>query len=326
MYRYIITHKGYIFNSFLQFLNVYGSIIMGLKINEKSRYVKIEGLEYFDISQIFDCGQSFRFDAVKESEHENEFSGVAFGRFVSFAQDGDTLYIYGTDEREFDTLWRRYLGLDLDYSAIRKDIAEHCSSPVMREAMEAGHGIRILRQDPFETVVSFIISQNNNIPRIKKIIENLSRECGEPIELDEELEKHVSGSSSLCAFPTAQAIASIGKEGLFDLRTGFRAGYIADAVERILDRRLDLDALKKYESNDQVMQELCTVRGIGPKVASCITLFGLERYSSFPIDVWIKRVMQKYFPDVPEKFDPKEYFGAYAGIAQQYLFYYERFQ
>ena len=299
---------------------------MLLKTIEKNRYIKIEELENFDISQIFDCGQSFRFDKVKGSVHEKEFSGIAFGRFVSFAQDGDTLYIYGTDEHEFNTLWRRYLGLDIDYGAIRKDIEEHCPSSVMREAMEIGRGIRILRQDPFETVVSFIISQNNNIPRIKKIIENLSRECGVPIALDEELEKHVSEVSSLCAFPTAKSIASIGKEGLFELRTGFRAGYIADAVERILDGRLDLDALKNYESNEQVMQELCTVRGIGPKVASCISLFGLERYSSFPIDVWIKRVMQKYFPEVPEKFDPKEYFGAYAGLAQQYLFYYVRFQ
>ena len=299
---------------------------MSLKTVEKNRYIKIGGLEYFDISQIFDCGQSFRFDEVKESGHEKEFSGVAFGRFISFAQDGDTLYIYGADEREFDTLWRRYLGLDVDYGAIRRDIAEHCPSPVMRDAMETGRGIRILRQDPFETVVSFIISQNNNIPRIKKIIENLSRECGETIEIDERMEKHVSGVSSLCAFPSAEAIAKIGKDGLFALRTGFRAGYIADAVERIIDGRLDLEALKKCESNEQVMQELCTVRGIGPKVASCISLFGLERYSSFPIDVWIKRVMQKYFPDVPESFDPKEYFGKYAGIAQQYLFYYERYQ
>ncbi|MBE6549997.1 MAG: DNA-3-methyladenine glycosylase 2 family protein [Ruminococcaceae bacterium] len=299
---------------------------MSLKTVEKDQYIKIDGLEYFDISQIFDCGQSFRFDEVKESGHEKEFSGVAFGRFVSFAQDGDTLYIYGADEREFHTLWKRYLGLDIDYGAIRRDIAKHCPSTVMRDAMETGRGIRILRQDPFETVVSFIVSQNNNIPRIKKIIENLSRECGEPIEVSEEMEKHVSGVSSLCAFPTAEAINSIGKEGLFELRTGFRAGYIADAIERIIDGRLDLEALKKCESNEQVMQDLCTVRGIGPKVASCISLFGLERYSSFPIDVWIKRVMQKYFPDVPEKFDPKEYFGAYAGIAQQYLFYYERYQ
>ncbi len=299
---------------------------MDLQTVEKDQYIKIDGLDFFDIGQIFDCGQSFRFDEVKESEHEKEFSGVAFGRFVSFAQDRDTLYIYGTDEREFNMIWRRYLGLDIDYGEIRKDISEHCSSAVMRDAMETGRGIRILRQDPFETVVSFIISQNNNIPRIKNIIENLSRECGRVIEIDECMEKHMSGVSSLCAFPTAEAIASIGKDGLFALRTGFRAGYIADAVERIIDGRLDLEALKKCESNEQVKQELCTVRGIGPKVASCITLFGLERYSSFPIDVWIKRVMQKYFPEVPEKFDPKEYFGAYAGIAQQYLFYYERFQ
>ncbi len=297
---------------------------MRLDIEKKEKYIKIGGLEYFDVSQIFDCGQSFRFDTVPESRHEKEFSGVAFGRFVSFAQDGDTLYIYGTSENDLD-LWLNYLGLDIDYGEIRADIASHCKSDIMLEAMETGKGIRILRQEPFETVVSFIISQNNNIPRIKKIIEDLSRACGAPIELDEELERHVSGASSLCAFPTAQAISELGKDGLFALKTGFRAGYIADAVERILDGRLDLDELKADRSNERVMSELCSVRGIGPKVASCISLFGLERYSSFPVDVWIKRVMQKYFPEVPESFDPKEYFGSYAGIAQQYLFYYERF-
>lgn len=298
---------------------------MILDIEKKEKYIKICGLEYFDVSQIFDCGQSFRFDSVPESRHEKEFSGVAFGRFVSFAQDKDTLYIYGASENEL-ALWLNYLGLDVDYGEIRDDIASHCKSDIMLEAMETGKGIRILRQDPFETVVSFIISQNNNIPRIKKIIEDLSRACGAPIELDEGLERHVSGASSLCAFPTAQAISELGKDGLFALKTGFRAGYIADAVERILDGRLDLEALKECESNEKVMRELCTVKGIGPKVASCIALFGLERYSSFPVDVWIKRVMQKYFPEVPEGFDPKEYFGSYAGIAQQYLFYYERFQ
>ena len=292
---------------------------MSLQTVEKDQYIKIDGLEYFDIGQIFDCGQSFRFDEVKESEHEKEFSGVAFGRFVSFAQDRDTLYIYGTDEREFNTIWLRYLGLDLDYGEIRKDISEHCSSAVMRDAMETGRGIRILRQDPFETVVSFIISQNNNIPRIKKIIENLSRECGRPIEIDECMEKHVSGVSSLCAFPTAEAIASIGKDGLFALRTGFRAGYIADAVERIIDGRLDLDTLDG--TTDECAQKLCEVKGIGPKVALCSLLFGFGKLDAFPVDVWIRRVMEKYFR---EGFTPDE-LGPYAGIAQQYLFYYERY-
>ena len=288
--------------------------------------MRIEGVEYFDIAQVFDCGQSFRFDPVKDSRHEKEFSGVAFGKFVSFAQDGDVLYIYGATEQDYNALWKSYLGLDIDYGMIRRDIAEHCKDEVMLAAMEAGRGIRILRQDPFEALVSFIISQNNNIPRIKKIIENLSRECGERIEISEAMEKHASGVSSLCAFPTVEAIQALGKDGLFALKTGFRASYIADACERVADGRLDLTALMRESSNERVMAQLCSVKGIGPKVASCVSLFGLERYSSFPIDVWIKRVMQKYFPDVPEVFDPKEYFGSYAGIAQQYLFYYERLQ
>ncbi|MBO7250202.1 MAG: 8-oxoguanine DNA glycosylase, N-terminal domain-containing protein, partial [Clostridia bacterium] len=132
-------------------------------------YVKISGVSQLDVNKIFDCGQCFRFDPVKESSHEVEFCGVAFGRFVSFAQDGDMLYVYNTDEREFEEIWSRFLALDVDYAAIAEDIAARSDNPALHRAIEYGEGIRILRQDPWETVCSFIISQNNNIPRIKKI-------------------------------------------------------------------------------------------------------------------------------------------------------------
>ena len=286
-------------------------------------FIKIEEVKDLDVGKIFDCGQCFRFDAVEQSKHEKEFSGVAFGRFVSFAQDGDTLYIYGSDAKDFESVWRRYLDLDRDYSAVNKSILSSYNSDVLAAAAEYGNGIRILSQEPFECIVSFIISQNNNIPRIKKIIESLSRKCGVQIELCEEARKHISSSSSLCSFPTADALFELGEEGLFELKTGFRAKYIFDAVSRTLDGRLSFDAIYDASDIERAIELLCEVKGIGRKVASCALLFGFEKYDAFPIDVWMKRVAEKYFSELGDSLSGKT-FGEYAGIAQQYLFYYER--
>ena len=285
--------------------------------------VRVEGLQNFDIGKIFDCGQCFRFDAVEKSSHQKEFSGVACGRFVSFAQDENTLYIYGSTQDEYETVWKRFLAIDQDYSAIDEEILASYNSLALERAVNYGNGIRILEQDGFETVISFIISQNNNIPRIKKIIEALCARCGEPIFLSEEMKGHLSGKSSLCTFPTPKALYELGEQGLFDLKTGFRAKYIYDAVCRILDGRLDLSLIENEEDTDRAIEYLSTVKGIGRKVASCALLFGFAKYDAFPIDVWMKRVGEKYFPEQKEL--SGKYFGRYAGIAQQYLFYYERY-
>lgn len=298
-----------------------------LKISERlvgdAPVVVIEGVEGLDIEKTFDCGQCFRFDAVSESRHESEFSGVAFGRLVSFAQDGDTVYIYGSTLDDYERLWKRYLDLERDYRIIDEDIASHSSNEGLASAVEYGRGIRILAQDGFECIISFIISQNNNIPRIKKIIEALCYECGEDIEVGEEMKKHLSGRSSLCAFPTVNAIYALGERGLYDLKMGFRAKYVFDAVSQILNGSLSLDAVERARDTDEAIGMLCEVKGIGSKVASCALLFGFARYDAFPVDVWIKRVGQKYFPE--EKELSGKLFGEYAGIAQQYLFYYERY-
>jgi N-glycosylase/DNA lyase len=284
-------------------------------------YVQLDKTEYFDVSKIFDCGQCFRFDEVKNSRHECEFSGVAYGKHVAFAQDGDTLYVYNSTLDEFDRVWRRYLGLDMDYRAIEREIIETAGGEHIARAAEQGRGIRILRQEPFETLISFIISQNNNIPRIKKLIESLSARCGERIEISEAEEMHLSGVSSLCAFPDAKSIYGLGVDGLAELKTGFRAKYIHDAVSKVLSGEIDLDSLMGLSSERQV-EALCEIKGVGPKVASCVSLFGLCGYDAFPIDVWIKRVGEKRFAG--EDFSA-ERFGQYAGIAQQFLFYYERY-
>ena len=276
----------------------------------------------FDVGKTFDCGQCFRFDPVENSSHEIEYSGVAFGRLVSFGQDGNTLYIYNSTAEDYRDLWRHYLGLDVDYSDIRTSLLKSCDSPQFASAVQCGEGIRILNQDPYETVISFIISQNNNIPRIKQIIERLCTLCGDKIEVPEGMESHLSGKSSLCTFPTAERLYSLGVDGLFAAKTGFRAKYIYDALGKILTGQIDPALPMGLDSTAEGMEYLCEIKGVGPKVASCILLFSCERYDAFPVDVWIKKAMAKYFPEKDFSF---EFFGAYAGIAQQYLFYYERY-
>ncbi len=287
--------------------------------------VRIEGIQNFDIGKIFDCGQCFRFDAVENSGHEKEFSGVAFGRVVSFAQDGNTVLIYGSTLEDYESLWKRYLDIERDYDAVGADILTSCDNEALRAAVEYGNGIRILAQDPFECVISFIISQNNNIPRIKKIIEALCAKCGKPIDVSNEMRKHISSKSSLCAFPEADALYALGVEGLFELRTGFRAKYIYDAVSRTLDGSLSFTEVMAESDIENAIEALCSVKGIGRKVASCALLFGFQKYNAFPVDVWMKRVALKHFGDEGENLSWQR-FGAYAGIAQQYLFYYERYR
>lgn len=286
--------------------------------------VKISGISDLDINKTFDCGQCFRFDAVENSPHEVEFAGVAFGRFVSFAQDGDEIYVYNTTEREFYEIWSRFLALDVDYGAIAENIASRSDNAGLQRAIEYGRGIRILRQDPWEAVCSFIISQNNNIPRIKKIVDALSARCGERIEIPEAFAKRLGRERVAYAFPTAESLASIGVDGIFEVKTGFRAKYIYDAAQKEISGEIDHEFLRTCESTADAVEALCKVKGIGPKVASCALLFGHERYDAFPIDVWIKKVIEKYFLVSPKDFTP-DILGEYAGIAQQYLFYYERY-
>lgn len=285
--------------------------------------VRVEGVRELDIEKIFDCGQCFRFERVENSRHASEFSGVAFGRFVSFAQDGDVIYVYGSSLADFEAIWRRYLDLDRDYSEVERDVLLHSQNGGLILAIQYGRGIRILSQDPFECVISFIISQNNNIPRIKKIIETLSERCGERIELCDEARAHLARGGECYSFPTAQALCELGEAGLFEMKTGFRAKYIFDASSRVCNGALDLASISEESDTERAIERLCEVKGIGRKVASCALLFGFGKYDAFPIDVWMKRVAAKYFGDDADTLSSAT-FGKYAGIAQQYLFYYER--
>ena len=287
--------------------------------------VRIENVALFDVEKVFDCGQSFRFDRVEATTHEKEFSGAAMGKYISVAQDGDTVYIYNSTLEEYESIWRNYLSLDRDYGDINENIASLSQNHALIDAIERSSGIRILKQDEWEAICSFIISQNNNIPRIKKLVAALSMACGEKLDtagMEGHIsELHLENEGNLYSFPSPDKVMALGIDGLAALKTGFRAKYIFDAAERICSGKLDIADVKSCVSTAEAIEQLCTVKGIGLKVASCALLFGFARLDAFPIDVWIKKVMAKYFdPD----FDPSE-LGAYAGIAQQYLFYYERY-
>ena len=275
--------------------------------------VKVEKPPRINIFKTFDCGQCFRFDPVSLFGHEHEFGGVAFGRYVVFGQDTeDDLYIYNSTLEDYDKIWRNFLAFDVDYSLVDSHISSSLKSEHMDRAIECSQGIRILRQDSWEAVCSFIISQNNNIPRIKKIISSLCQNYG----------------GSVCflgqthyTFPKSQALLEAGEEAIFALKTGFRAKYIIDACQAISESRISLDEIKETADFDACVEHLCRVKGIGLKVASCALLFGFDKTQAFPIDVWMKRALERYFPkgiDLPA-------LGKWAGIAQQYLFYYEKY-
>jgi N-glycosylase/DNA lyase len=281
-------------------------------------FVKIKDPGYFDVGAVFDCGQAFRFMPIENSKHDAEFGGVAFGKYVTVAQDGGDVTVYGTDAEDFQKIWISYLGLDFDIEAARGDILARSDNPALRDAVEYGKGIRILRQEAWETLCSFIISQNNNIPRIRGLISTISKNLGERAECPAELSAR---AGEVYTFPTPEAIVNAGVDALREMKLGFRAPYIFDAAEKVASGELDLNAVRTAKTTAEAAEMLMKVKGVGPKVAACTLLFGFDRTDAFPVDVWVKRVIEKYFP---APFDAAS-LGAYAGLAQQYLFYYERY-
>ncbi len=274
-------------------------------VTEKDNALVLSGLQNFDISKIFDCGQCFRFD-----ESDGGFIGIAFGKVIALKQtSADCVHIKGITKQDFEQKFCRYLALDTDYKEIDKDIITRLKGDTtITKAIEYGNGIRLLRQDGWEALCSFIISQNNNIPRIKKIIANMSKEFGE----------HIYGD--YYAFPTAEALYKAGVDKIFELKTGFRAKYIYDAAEKVATGKIDLSLIDSM-TTEEAAQYLMQIKGVGLKVASCALLFGFDKTDAFPVDVWVKRVLEKYYPQGLDLTT----LGKNAGMIQQYLFYYERY-
>ena len=278
----------------------------------KNDCVILDSPQDFEPAHIFDCGQCFRFNRVSECS----YIGVAMGRAIEIEQRDGQIMLY-TSKEDFDEIWRHFLDLDRDYGAIKSALGE--GDEIMRGAISCGEGIRILNQDLWETIVSFIISASNNIPRIKGIIERLCEAFGSRIEYRGRI---------YYSFPDAETINSLSLRDLAVIRAGFRDKYIKAAAEAVVSGALSLDALRSMPT-PEAKKALMSVKGIGNKVSDCILLFGLGRADSFPVDVWIKRIMEFFYFDgeqpiktISEFADKK--FGTLGGYAQQYLFFYAR--
>ena len=280
-----------------------------MKIIKQKNEVEIHDIPDFDLAKTFECGQCFRWNVVDRSEKSDDnltYIGIAHGHAIKLRQSGNTIFMSCNTE-DFESIWRSYFDLDRDYSRIRNHL---CIDDYMQKATGFGKGIRLLRQDKWETLCSFIISQNNNIPRIKTIINTLCQSFGDSISFE---------GNEYQTFPSAARLVSIDASDLAPLRCGYRAEYIIKAAKAVAGNEIDLEELAN-STPDRARASLKKLHGVGDKVADCVMLFGLHMLDAFPVDVWMKRAVAKHYgPD----FDPK-IFNPYSGIAQQYIFYYSR--
>ncbi len=264
--------------------------------------IEILDAEDFDPVKTFECGQCFRWNA----DSKGVYTGVFLGGAAKLWRDGESVFIRFSDNLTYDIV-ENYFDLKRDYESIRISVG---IDDYMKRAAEYGKGIRILRQEPWEALCSFVISQCNNIPRIKKIIETMCRHFGEPFEFEGE---------TYYSFPSAHRLSGLSPCGLEPLRCGYRAQYIIDAARAVTEGRLDLASISALAYSD-AMRSLKAQNGIGEKVANCVVLYGLNMLNAFPVDVWIKKVLSAHYDG---DFSP-EVFGDFAGVAQQYMFYYAR--
>lgn len=263
----------------------------------------IEGIgASLDLAKTLNCGQSFRWLKVMQ----NSYLGETQGHITILKQKDGVLYTTASPE-EFALIWHEYLGLNIDYEAkINIDNLDNFAS----ESYEVGRGIKILHQDPWETLVSFIISQRNNIPKITTSIEKLCRSY--------ERNRRQQAGLVWYVFPTAQDIIEHGDKPLNMAGLGYRVNYVLQAAHAVESGHINLEKLNKPETSYEcAMQELLELYGVGPKVANCVCLFGLGKLDAFPIDVWMERIIKEHYPN---GLNPKKY-GELAGVIQQYMFY-----
>lgn len=275
--------------------------------------IVIKDTSDFDIEHILECGQCFRF----YKNNDKDYSIIAMNKVLRITQDNRKVIFYGTTEKEFNEIWIKYFDLDRNYSLIKSrlsSIDEHLYNAVQNKS-----GIRILQQDVWETLISFIISQNKQIPHIKKLIEDLSSKFGTYIG-------EINGRKFF-SFPTVEQLLRASEEDLRNIKVGFRAPYIVDACKKISSGDVNLELLN-HDINI-AKAELIKIKGVGNKVADCVLLFGAGRHEVFPTDVWVKRIMEYYYFNQDTKLDiihdyAKRQYKELAGFAQQYLFYYAR--
>ena len=280
---------------------------------------ELQNPESFDLVHIFECGQCFRWN----QNDDGSYTGVIKNAVINVKKENDKIIFEGTTlEESFENLIKYYFDLNTDYSLYKEKLSN--VDDYLKESIEFGSGIRILKQDLWECIISFIISANNNIPRIKKIIERISKEYGTKI---------IYNDKEYYLFPTPEQLSKATVEDLRGLGLGFRDKRIYNTTKLILDKSIDLEKITSMPNTDLMREELLKLDGVGPKVADCILLFALKRVDVFPIDVWVRRVMNDLYihNEDEEKVNKKELqklaedkFLGLSGIAQQYLFYWKR--
>lgn len=261
--------------------------------------VILSDLTDFDLAETLDCGQAFRW----EENPDGSFSGVVKGKICRIIKNNNDFILENISEDDYNNIWCDYFDFKTDYAKI-KDIVSY--DEILKKACTFAPGIRVLHQEPWEALCSFIISQNNNIKRIKGIVKRLCEKYGDDL------------GNGFYSFPSADTLAKLTVDDLADLRSGFRARYIIDGAQKVANKEVDLNKIKNMPIDD-ARNELMKITGVGVKVADCTLLYGMNRIESFPKDVWIKRAITYLFPNgLPENALP------YAGIVQQYIFHYIR--
>lgn len=280
----------------------------------EEKQIILRNQESFEPQHIFECGQTFRWDR----EEDGSYTVIAHGKVINVAAVDKDIIIKNSDKKDFDNIWKNYFDLDSNYLEIQRTFND---DSIMKEAIGYGKGIRVLNQEPFETIISFMISANNRIPQIKKSIGLISQCYGEKIcEVD---------GREYYSFPKVGALAGAKPKDLREYcRVGFRDERIVKTSQLIYNGDYDIESYMKMNRED-IRRELLELPGIGPKIADCILLFAYKKKDSFPVDVWIKRIMETLYFGKEVKQNQvsdlgREKFGRYAGVAQQYLFYYGR--
>lgn len=246
----------------------------------EKRYV-IENISSFEPKHIFDCGQCFRWN----EEQDGSYTGVVQNHVLNVKKENDKVIFTGVCEGDIKEICNRYFDLDRDYEKIKEELSK--VDIYLKQSISYGEGIRILNQDLWETIISFIISANNNIPRIKGIIERLSKTYGNKIEWR---------GNEYYTFPTVEQLSKASIQDLRNLGLGFRDKYIYDTTKKIISGEVDLRGLHEEKDTEKIRKVLLSLSGIGPKVADCILLFStLKRFDVFPIDVWVRRVMNDLY-------------------------------
>lgn len=276
--------------------------------------VILEGVRNFNIKQILECGQCFRWEKVGELN----YIGVAHGRVIEVIQENDKVTILNTNEEDFNNIWLDYFDLKRDYSEIKRGL-EH--DDILGKSVEYGYGIRLLNQEHFELLISFIISARNSIPSIMKTIKKISQKWGTPIEYK---------GNTYYTFPTPEQLKDATEEEIKETGASFRSKYIVDTIAKVNESSYDFDLERISKLNaDECHTALQNFKGVGSKVADCIMLFSMRKYSAFPVDVWVKRAMIFFYGAEDASLNKirifaRDKFGELAGFAQQYLFYYAR--